>query len=103
MIDIYEIKGPEFLTDEVPPCATADPEAFFPQEIEVNGKVVSSKYYDEKSAKKVCANCPYKIDCLVYAMENDVLGIWGGTTEKDRRDLRRRTRATGIPVQLYIK
>jgi WhiB family redox-sensing transcriptional regulator len=42
-------------------------------------------------AKAVCAVCPVIDDCLQYALEtNQRSGIWGGTSEKERRSLRRK-------------
>jgi WhiB family redox-sensing transcriptional regulator len=41
-------------------------------------------------AKEVCAQCPVHRDCLEYALEtNQDSGIWGGTSEEERRVLRR--------------
>lgn len=45
-------------------------------------------------AKKQCADCPVKNLCLEYALvANETHGVWGGTTAKERKDLRRRLRA----------
>ncbi len=47
------------------------------------------------AAKQICAGCPVKAECLEYALNNphaSKIGIWGGTTEKERRALRRRRR-----------
>jgi len=42
-------------------------------------------------AKAICATCPVSTECLEYAFEtNQVSGIWGGTTEDERRSLRRK-------------
>ncbi len=42
-------------------------------------------------ARKVCAGCPVKVECLEYALANDErFGIWGGLSERERRKLRRR-------------
>ncbi|HSM45444.1 MAG TPA: WhiB family transcriptional regulator [Acidimicrobiia bacterium] len=42
-------------------------------------------------AKAVCAVCPVIDDCLEYALEtNQRSGIWGGTSEKERKSLRRK-------------
>lgn len=42
-------------------------------------------------ATSVCAVCPVLDDCLEYALEtNQRAGIWGGTTEDERRSLRRK-------------
>ena len=42
-------------------------------------------------AKAVCAVCSVMDDCLQYALEtNQRSGIWGGTSEKERKSLRRK-------------
>jgi WhiB family redox-sensing transcriptional regulator len=42
-------------------------------------------------AKAVCAVCPVAEDCLEYALEtNQRAGIWGGTSEQERKSLRRK-------------
>lgn len=42
-------------------------------------------------AIEVCQICPVSEDCLQYALEtNQRSGIWGGTTEDQRRTLRRK-------------
>ena len=40
-------------------------------------------------AKKVCKTCPVKDACLQHALVNDERGIWGGTTDNQRKTLRR--------------
>jgi WhiB family transcriptional regulator, redox-sensing transcriptional regulator len=43
-----------------------------------------------KAAKALCQTCPVKAECLDYALEGgDRFGIWGGTSERDRRRLRK--------------
>jgi WhiB family redox-sensing transcriptional regulator len=42
----------------------------------------------ESSAKRVCADCPVRRECLDYAMRvHEPFGIWGGLTEAERRQL----------------
>jgi len=42
-------------------------------------------------ALEICSGCKVEDECLEYALEsNQRSGIWGGTTEKERRSLRRR-------------
>jgi WhiB family redox-sensing transcriptional regulator len=42
-------------------------------------------------AKAVCRRCPVMAHCLEWAVDaGPVDGIWGGTTEGERRALRRR-------------
>lgn len=60
-------------------CAQTDPEAFFPE-----------KGGSTREAKRVCAACLVRQECLDYAMDNDErFGIWGGLSERERRRLRR--------------
>ncbi len=84
-----------FLKEEIgtPVCAETDPELFFPQEKDDPlVRHMTSIYYDEKGAKALCGTCPYKVQCLLFAVENREIGIWGGTTESERRRLIRRTK-----------
>jgi WhiB family redox-sensing transcriptional regulator len=42
----------------------------------------------ERAAKRVCASCAVRVECLAYALRsNEQLGVWGGMTENERRDL----------------
>jgi len=38
-----------------------------------------------RKAKRICANCPVRDECLEWAIERDERGIWGGLTEPERR------------------
>lgn len=43
-----------------------------------------------RQAKDECARCPVKEPCLEFAiLTNQSLGIWGGTTPNERRQIRR--------------
>lgn len=60
-------------------CAQTDPEAFFPE-----------KGGSTRDAKKICASCEVRAQCLEYALLNDErFGIWGGLSERERRKLRK--------------
>lgn len=49
-----------------------------------------------REAKRICATCPVKTDCLEFAVTtNQDCGIWGGTSEAERRRIRRRRRRLG--------
>lgn len=71
-------------------CQGVDPELFFP--ISTRGPSV----LQTAEAKAVCATCPFEVreKCLAWALESDQeFGIWGGTTEKERRGIKRRREA----------
>jgi WhiB family transcriptional regulator, redox-sensing transcriptional regulator len=42
-------------------------------------------------AKRVCRTCPVSLECLVYALNHHEPGVWGGTTEAERNEMRRRS------------
>ncbi len=71
-------------------CRDEDPELFFPvSEMGPGARQVAQ-------AKAVCAQCPVQQQCLSYALENGLqYGIFGGTTERERRSQTRR--ASGRP------
>jgi WhiB family transcriptional regulator, redox-sensing transcriptional regulator len=61
-------------------CRHVDPELFFP--VTESGPAQRQV----AQAKAVCSRCPVTQFCLDYALENrQVHGIWGGTTEAERR------------------
>jgi hypothetical protein len=46
----------------------------------------------EHAAQQICARCSVRDECAAYAFAHDELrGVWGGLTERDRRHLRRST------------
>jgi WhiB family redox-sensing transcriptional regulator len=94
----FSITGyPDFVEFGDAPCAETNPDAFFPDDFKEGALAYRPTYEFENEAKKVCADCPYRVACLVYAMKDPALvGIWGGLTEKDRNALRRGTRDARI-------
>ena len=60
-------------------CREVDLELFFPDSTA-----------NIRPAISICNRCEVQIECLEFALKSDVSGIWGGTTEKDRRKMRRR-------------
>lgn len=85
----YNLQVPSFVKTDDPACAQTDPELFFPQEgLDFAGRNIS-KYVDIAAAKKICNSCPLKLPCLEYALMNVEIGIWGGTTEEQRKQMRK--------------
>lgn len=51
------------------------------------------------AALRICGQCGVKRDCLEFAIENrEAYGVWGGTTEYQRRQLIRSSVTTPIDV-----
>lgn len=71
-------------------CRKSDPELFFPV-----GKIEmgNAAFKQAQLAKAVCARCVVQDECATYALEtSQEFGIWGGLTEDERRELKRRAR-----------
>ena len=69
-------------------CKDTDPELFFP--IGTTGQAL----VQISEAKVVCDECAVRGKCLDFALEtNQDWGIWGGMSEEERRDIRRRRAA----------
>ncbi|MEU9702644.1 WhiB family transcriptional regulator [Streptomyces sp. NPDC047981] len=68
-------------------CQEVDPDLFFP--IGVGSPALAQA----EEAKEVCRRCPVRQQCLRSAMTQtqQPAGVWGGLTEAERRDLRRRS------------
>jgi WhiB family redox-sensing transcriptional regulator len=66
-------------------CRHEDPDLFFP--VGTTGPAL----LQARQAKTVCGRCPVRDQCLDWALDTgQTLGIWGGTTEGERRALKRR-------------
>ena len=69
-------------------CRDASPELFFP--IGTTGPAIE----EIDAAKAVCAYCPVQPQCLEFALlTQQEFGVWGGTTEEERRRLLQLVRA----------
>jgi WhiB family redox-sensing transcriptional regulator len=60
-------------------CLGLDPVLFFPERGE-----------STREAKRVCAGCAVREECLEYALDEGFRhGVWGGLSERERRPIRR--------------
>lgn len=63
-------------------CRGLDPEVFFPETDE-----------EADIAKNICATCDVRVACLEHALSSrEKVGVWGGTTERERRRIIRQRR-----------
>lgn len=68
-------------------CREEDPELFFP--IGNTGPAL----LQIEDAKAICRRCIVLGECLTWAIETGQdAGVWGGTSEDERRALKRRSR-----------
>lgn len=66
-------------------CRGPHQEIFFPPSVAESRR---SKRRREARAKEICGTCPISEACLRTALaRNEQHGIWGGHTEKERRQL----------------
>jgi WhiB family redox-sensing transcriptional regulator len=68
-------------------CRWSDVDTFFPGEDNKPGI---------EFAQRICAACPVTVPCLQEAMDTGSLGIWAGTTERQRNGMRARARRAAI-------
>lgn len=60
-------------------CRETDPELFFP-----------NLGAPSREAKRICRECPVIAECLEHAIvTHELYGVWGGTSERERRDMTR--------------
>jgi WhiB family redox-sensing transcriptional regulator len=69
-------------------CREMDPAVFFP-----------SDGLGVQEAQRTCAECTVTEECLQYALDNRIdHGVWGGRSERERRRLQRRRRASLLTI-----
>jgi WhiB family redox-sensing transcriptional regulator len=69
-------------------CRFEPPSTFFP-----------SDGVGVETAKRICASCPVKKPCLEYALENRIdHGVWGGTSERQRRRILKQRKLSPAPL-----
>lgn len=65
-------------------CKDTDPDLFFP--VGTTGQALEQI----EEARAVCTTCEVRDACLEFALvTNQESGVWGGTSEEERRKLRK--------------
>lgn len=71
-------------------CRDVDPGIFFPE-----------RGQSTREAKRVCAGCPVRIECLTFALtNNERFGVWGGLSDTERRKVRRKEQ---MPIETAVE
>jgi len=69
------------------PCESLDVNIFFAKDPDEPGYKNSDTEYRE--AKKICMGCPYRVECAEWGIKNEVYGMWGGLSPRERQKLRK--------------
>ena len=81
-VEPYSIEDDDWRDDAA--CRDTNPDLFFP--VGTTGPAIEQ--IDQ--AKAVCHECPSQGPCLEFAlMTNQDSGVWGGTSEEERRKIRK--------------
>lgn len=85
-----KIRGDPLWWQELAACRNADDSIFI-----TFGDRDDDPWYPSDEALAFCNICPVRVVCLDWALVHKELGTWGGTSEYQRRQLRRtRSRST---------
>lgn len=76
------------------PCQSGDPNRWFP--------TVGTSPKKVEAVKAECRDCPLRESCLDWALLHGEQGIWSGTSEKERGQIRRARNITVQPVHVSI-
>jgi WhiB family redox-sensing transcriptional regulator len=83
--DFRPVKGVDVYWRDHARCRFTSPDLFFPI-----GSADHLAVDMIRAAKAVCGGCEVRDACLQFALEtNQESGIWGGTSEEERRRFRR--------------
>ena len=67
-------------------CVGVDPDLFFS---DIKAEIIA--------AKEVCFSCPIRVSCLEGALARGDYGVWGGTTDQQRAQMRDRGAKLPLP------
>jgi hypothetical protein len=71
-------------------CWGIETDFYFPEDHRVTD--------ENKKVKALCKSCIWQKECLTYALHYSVVGIWGGTTPRERSALRTKLNIIPIPI-----
>lgn len=69
-------------------CVGEDPEMFFDEAGQVDSAPTKAVAHHRALAKKVCFECPVRLNCLKTFI-NERWGVYGGLDQRERANLRR--------------
>lgn len=85
-------------------CRSMDTELWFPPRDKAKYKLIADK------AKAICfgkdgkAECPVRIECMLYAEgNNEQHGIWGGLSHRERNALKRKAKKNDKTLEEWVR
>lgn len=80
----------EWMSHPDRPCAHGDPEQWFSILDSKGPTPAKTAGRTHARAAALCAGCPVLAQCRAFALDDPrLVGVWGGTTPRQRRDLRK--------------
>jgi WhiB family redox-sensing transcriptional regulator len=76
-------------------CAGEDLDLFFPDQ--ANAVLFTAR------AKQICGRCPVAVECLDFAEKSGSSGVWGGTSERERRVPHGNRRLSELDRRLIVR
>lgn len=90
-------------------CRGKDPAIFYPydnyQEIKHDKELMRIARERIALAKSICNDCHVKDPCFAYGVYHEAYGVWGGSSERERIDFRRKhniQRVIREPISAYM-
>lgn len=74
------------------PCTKVDPDLFFPEG--------PGSMQQEDEVKNVCYGCQFAVTCFKTAYDEKYEGVWGASSERDRRRMRKNPTALKVHLKL---
>lgn len=90
-------------------CRGKDPAIFYPydnyQEMKHDKELMRIARERIALAKSICSDCHVKDPCFAYGVYHEAYGVWGGSSERERIDFRRKhniQRVIREPISAYM-
>lgn len=85
-------------------CTQVSPDLFYLEDVST-GKSMKDKYKEYNTnlpnLRKLCHACPRLDDCRSYAIKHEYFGFWGGMSERERKEYRRKFKIKLVRPELY--
>lgn len=85
-------------------CAQVAPELYYLEDMGT-GRPVKDKYKEYTQnlpiLRRMCFDCPRLEECRTYAIKHELYGFWGGMSERERKEYRRKNKIKLLRPELY--